>query len=70
MPVMEDTIDVYIFGTDSIIPGPFCKFVKPEAVKEEWVVYITGSVKKPGVYKDTDRIQDLQCPRCSRRFRC
>ncbi len=53
MPVMEDTIDVSTSAPAaasssqavSVVP------VKPEAVKEEWVVYITGSVKKPGVYR-------------------
>ena len=50
MPVMEDTIDVSTSATSSsqavsVVP------VQPEAVKEEWVVYITGSVKKPGVYR-------------------
>ncbi len=53
MPVMEDTINVSTSAPAaasssqavSVVP------VKPEAVKEEWVVYITGSVKKPGVYR-------------------
>jgi len=52
MPVMEDTIDVSPSASASS-PTQLSSVSqdKFEAVKEEWVVYITGSVKKPGVYR-------------------
>lgn len=53
MPVMEDTIDVSP-SSSATYPSQLTSVAqeKPETVKEqEWVVYITGSVKKPGVYR-------------------
>ncbi|MGD9666500.1 MAG: helix-hairpin-helix domain-containing protein [Synergistaceae bacterium] len=53
MPVMEDTIDVSTSAQSAASSSQAVSVVSvnPEAVKEEWVVYITGSVKKPGVYR-------------------
>ncbi|MDD4160646.1 MAG: helix-hairpin-helix domain-containing protein [Synergistaceae bacterium] len=48
MPEMEDTIDVSAPAPASLSQKGAS--VSSGAVKEEWVVYITGSVKKPGVY--------------------
>lgn len=52
MPVMEDTIEVAPPASNtastrqlSVVPA------ETSAEKKEWVVYITGSVKKPGVYR-------------------
>ena len=52
MPVMEDTIDVSPSASVSN-PSQLSSVTQatPEAVKEEWIIYITGSVKKPGVYR-------------------
>ncbi len=53
MPVMEDTIDVSTSAPAAVSSSQAVSVVpvNPEAEKEEWVVYITGSVKKPGVYR-------------------
>ena len=51
MPVMEDTIDVSSSEPTVSSQAVSASSVKPEREKEEWVVYITGSVKKPGVYR-------------------
>ncbi|MCQ4764617.1 helix-hairpin-helix domain-containing protein [Cloacibacillus evryensis] len=54
MPVMEDTIDV--------TPAPSAERGEPRQVKgvsggeevsAKWIVYVTGAVKKPGVYEVT-----------------
>lgn len=50
MPVMEDTIDVSVRA-----PGPgqsaALSSVPQSAGSARWVVYVTGAVKKPGVYE-------------------
>lgn len=51
MPVMEDTIDVTTSKSAASSQVASVSSGKTEAQKEEWVVYITGSVKKPGVYR-------------------
>ena len=51
MPVMEDTIDVSTSEQTSSSQTLSASSANPEAEKTEWVVYITGSVKKPGVYR-------------------
>lgn len=51
MPVMEDTIDVSTSRSTPPSQLSSVSSVKSEAQEEEWVVYITGSVKKPGVYR-------------------
>lgn len=52
MPVMEDTIDVSPSASASNSSQlSSVTQAATETTKEEWVIYITGSVKKPGVYR-------------------
>ena len=52
MPVMEDTIDVSASEQQaSSLQAVYGETASSDAEKKEWVIYITGSVKKPGVYR-------------------
>jgi competence protein ComEA len=51
MPVMEDTIDVSANNTPALQRLSSGVQTAQEESSKKWVVYITGSVKKPGVYE-------------------
>jgi len=50
MPVMEDTIDVSVNNGASAQVSGVSSAAEP-AVEQFWVVYVTGAVKNPGVYR-------------------
>jgi competence protein ComEA len=50
MPVMEDTIDVSVNNGASAQVSRVPSVAEP-AVEQFWVVYVTGAVKNPGVYR-------------------
>ena len=51
MPVMEDTIDVSSSEQQPSSQAVNGDAAAPGTEKGEWVVYITGAVKNPGVYR-------------------
>ncbi len=51
MPVMEDTIDVTQKNPSAQQQLSSVAPVEGPAAEQDWVIYVTGSVKKPGVYK-------------------